>query len=337
MKLIKFFGLLAYHLVSGTIRAGSFLVNLALDCVYGPPQIASSAGTQHAPHQSSPQQVAGDFKPAVQLAPTLAVAATTEDHMPPAPQLLGRAPPAVAERVRTAQLCGPQGIVYGRMWLYLYPDLKLAKRVLKLTDPHLAKILKRERFYLADVPFDAAVGYKLLLDDMHKECNLLLDQRKSAPREQRKKFEMRPQAPVAAPAARPPSTKTVDNTVSGAAVAAPAADDRVAMASGAPVVVVASGGRRVRGDEYKGVVTVAGQTKRGTGESQYSTFCLTIHDGVREVPLFGTELERQASDLGIKPGDKVRVVFMGKAPTQVPGATRPSYKNLYQLTRTDGP
>ena len=48
------------------------------------------------------------------------------------------------------------------------------------------------------------------------------------------------------------------------------------------------------------------------------------------------ELERQAADLKIKPGDKIKVIFMGKQQTTVPGSTRPSYKNLYQLTRMEG-
>ncbi len=95
--------------------------------------------------------------------------------------------------------------------------------------------------------------------------------------------------------------------------------------------------RRVRGDEYQGVVTTAGLTLRnGPDGGPYRTYCLTLNDGIREVPLFGMELERQACDQRIRPGDRVRVIYLGREPLQLPGRSRPSYKNLYQLTRMEG-
>jgi hypothetical protein len=330
MKLFKFLGLLAYHLVAELIRLGAVIINVALDCAFGPPQIARAAAARSV-EQVENHRAEGDFKPTVQVTPPPEAATDKAEESAPAPNPLRKEQFKVADRVRTAQLCGPHGLAYGRMWLYLYPEHGEAKRALKITDQHLARALRKDRFYLADVPYDAAAGHHVLFDEMHKECKALLDQRKTAPPELRKAFA---QQPVPRPAVVPVPQQTVAPKV---AVVEPALATPVPMASGAPAAVATPGGRRVRGDEYKGVVTVAGQTRRGTGEKAYDTFCLTLHDGVREVPLFGTELERQAADLGIKPGDNVRVVFMGKAPTQVPGHARPSYKNLYQLTRTERP
>lgn len=339
------FGAPLFHLLAGAIRLGFMFFNWTLDRVYGAPVVSGPAFTQApAPRHVAARVVpssARDFQPTVQVVdvaqPAQAVPAALGPAKPAAAQEARRALP-VSDRVRTAQLCGPQGIVFGMMWLYLYPDLKIARRVLKVTDQQLARSLKKDRFFFADVPFEPLIGYKPLMDQLHTDCKALLDQRKPVTREKKAApyAQQRPSAKAASVRPAPAPQKAAPAVVAAPLPSVPPpATPAPVLPSGAPEVVAASTPRRrVRGDEYRGVVTVAGQTTRnGEGGASYETFCLTINDGNREVPLFGTELERQARDLQIKPGDQVQVIFMGKQPTTVPGQTRPSYKNLYQLTR----
>lgn len=322
----RLLGVACYVLGRAVGHAGSFVLGAALDRIYGKPQINGMS----APATSRRQvEVAhrGDFKPTVQLShieqpatPAAAQAVVASATLQVAADAAGSEPAyEVADRVRTAELVGPEGIVYGKMWLYLYTKKRRARRVLRIHDRHLARALGKERFYLAEVDFDPAEDYKLLFADMHAECKTLLNQRKPS-HESRKKLKERQPIDTGAVAPKP-----IERAREAQVVAPPAA----APATAAMPMQV----RRVNGDEYVGVVSAAGKTKRGEGQRQYTTFCLTIHDGTREVPLFGTELERQASDLGIGPGDKVRVVYMGRE--KVPGAAGNSYKNLYQLTRME--
>jgi hypothetical protein len=238
----------------------------------------------------------------------------------------------VAERVQTAQLCGRDGIQLGVMWLYLYPDHRIAKRVFKVTDNQLAKALKWDRRYMPDVKFDPVAGFQGIMEEMYKECSALLNKpgvagRGKAQTETKVEVVTRP---TVALTAKP-------------AVPAPVVHTATVMeqpAAHATTVAMPMSQRAVNGETYIGRVTMAGMTTKGVGKGAYQTFCLTIHDGTRETPLVGAELQRQCGDLGIKPGDGVKVVFMGKQQVEIPDASYPSgkrfsNKNLYQVTRQE--
>ncbi|MDO8279821.1 MAG: hypothetical protein Q7T63_17055 [Burkholderiaceae bacterium] len=344
MRVFNLLGALLFHSIHGVVKLGLFVLNKSLDAVYGKPEIARVAPVAYKVKQGTASEPLRDFPPTVQVAVTgtgptadAAKAPTNSALEPSDVKPRPRAHLATADRVRTAQLCGPHGIVLGMMWLYLYPEQGIARRVFKVTDPQLIRAFNKDRFYFADVPYEPATGSKALLDKLHTECSVLLGRRRIDDREKRQSNARAPRAGsasavVAAPA---PAAKPDVRAVQPAAVA-PAVAPTQAPAPAEASAVAPAARRRVSGDVYKGIVTVAGPTRRGTGKDSYETFCLTINDGVREIPLFGNELQRQAADLNIQQGEKVKVVFMGKQQTTVPGSNRPSYKNLYQLTRLEG-
>ena len=299
----------------GVSQLGAGLLQRALDRVYGPPQLARMVSTARrrwtglGNSQPTPSNARVDPR---------AVAAPETPSFPVLPAAAAQQPLAVAERIRTARLIGPHNILYGLMWLYIYPDQGIARRLLKVTDKHLAKALGRQYFKFADVPFDPVAGCKPLFDAMHEECKRVLNGRGGAMRV--KPIHTRSESH------RPPSSDARLRK----ALAAETLEDSPAIAPRAALAVDAAATMPpVQGEAYQGVVTSAGRTNRsGPDGASYNTFCLTLNDGVREVPLYGTELERLSLEQRIGPGDRVRIVFMGKAMTQVPGKVRPAYRNL---------
>lgn len=250
----------------------------------------------------------------------------------------------VADRVQTAELFGRGGIQLGVMWLYLYPEKRIAKRVFKVTHRPLALALKWDRRYMPDVPFDNMIGHQPIMDAMAREVSALLNKTQEPKRE---KVREKPQskAPVGASTqvhsiAREATAETIkpESTSIGAshAAATPVIQKPVQkLVSDDTSVVMPNSHRAVKGETYIGKVTTAGMTQKDGADGPYQTFCLTIHDGEREIPLSGNELKRQVRDLDVKVGENVRVVFMGKVAVDVPGKKKPGFKNLYQVTRVE--
>ncbi len=251
----------------------------------------------------------------------------------------------VADRVQTAELYGKGGIQLGMMWLYLYPEKRIAKRVFKVTHRPLAIALKWDRRYMPDVPFDKQIGFQPIMDAMAREVSALLNKTQEPKREKlRDKPQTQPKATAAAsnqvetrPKAPAETVKPVSNTVSASQEArSPVAQQPVQKPdSDDTSVVMPNSHRAVKGETYIGKVTTAGMTQKDGADGPYQTFCLTIHDGEREIPLSGNELKRQVRDLGVKVGENVKVVFMGKVAVDVPGKKKPGFKNLYQVTRVE--
>ena len=250
------------------------------------------------------------------------------------------APGPVANRVKTVELCAGN-LVLGVMWIYMYPEQKIARRVFKVQDRHLANALGWERWYYTDVPFDAKNSIEGVVNGFHAEVSRQLDQRivqaeKARTRERisqeqkavqaAAKVEVVTSVPTAQVAEQPKAVKPPVAPATKAEVAQSHADT--------PANVVAPAHKRqVKGEAVTGTVTHAGMTKKLKDDgSSYNTFCLTIHDGVREIPLFGTELGRQIADLNIRAGEKINVVFMGKQKMSAEGEPA-RFKNLFQVTR----
>jgi hypothetical protein len=322
-----------YHAVDLTARLGRGVLHLVLDRVYGPPQLAASGGTGLPFARSTRLRGAG--RPAGNAPSPASHRADTpgSSSLPDLPTPAANVP-FVAERICTAQLVGPHRIVFGVMWLYLYPRLGIARRVLKVTDPALARALHQDRFVFKEVAIDGEAGSRGMLDQLHTECLAVLNRRKSRQREQPPVTPRQGRKSRVVGNSGPAQLRLANAVPSGASAAMEAAStDLLEGVSGARPVAMP---RRVRGDQYQGVVTTAGLTVRNDAcGSPYRTYCLTVNDGAREVPLFGMELERQACDLRIRPGDRVRVVYMGREPLHLPGQSRPSYRNLYQLTKME--
>jgi hypothetical protein len=331
MKPYKLLVAVGYHAVNLVALLGTGVLHLVLDRIYGPPQLAAPHGTGAVASRRARQR---DSVSALAASPSTSDGVGTAERLSvPEMQAVGIGNTRWgSERVLTAQLVGPQGIVFGAMWVYVHPRLGIARRVLKVTDPHLARALGKDRFEFMEAVLGPSDGAKVLLDQFHVECLRLLDRRKPRHREM---CSVPPEGrrPTLTPGSRTVTQLRLAALEPECPSGAPASH-ATDLTSGGSVVGVPTEPRRVRGDEYQGVVTMAGLTNRNNPDgSPYRTYCLTVNDGSREVPLFGMELERQACDLRIRPGDRVRVIYMGREPLQVPGRPRPSYRNLYQLTR----
>ena len=258
------------------------------------------------------------------------------------PTKIERLPPPgpVADRVKTVELCAGH-LVLGVMWIYMYPELKIARRVFKVQDRLLANALGWNRWYYPDVPFDGKVSIEDIVKAFHTEVSRQLDQRivqaekartKERISQERRaaqaaaKAEVGTSAPAAQVAEEPKAAKPP-------AASAPKAEFAQSRSDTGCNSVAPAHKRQVIGEAVAGTVTQAGMTRKLNGDgSSYNTFCLTIHDGVREIPLFGTELGRLIADQGIRAGEKINVVFMGKQRMSSEGE-QPRFKNLYQVTR----
>lgn len=332
----------------GAVGSGSMRI------VYGAPATSSSAariGRQHAvllPHEraaASPRN--GPVERTVPSVVPRSAASQPVVLVSAEANAQGNPLFAVADRVMTLDLYSGK-LRMGVLWLYLYPEKGIARRVFKVLDKELAKALRFEKYYYEDVSFDASQGCEQIMQRFQDEVRLQLDKRTACKTRRRTDAPIPQQGASVAPrkapiqeAAKivPPVPPAVVSTpvhpqpvASVKAVETPVVLQAPVQPSPTPAVVVPTHKRQVQGDVYKGVVTQAGLTQRTGRRGPYSTFCLTLHDGAREIPLFGAELARQVSDQGIAPGERVQVVFMGQQP--IPnGSGESTYKNLYQVTR----
>jgi hypothetical protein len=247
-------------------------------------------------------------------------------------------PGPVCDRVHSVDLYIGK-LLLGVLWVYLYSEKKIARRVFKVHDRHLASAVGFSRYYYQDVPYDAANGVEEIVKAFHGEVSKQLDQRmaradKARAKERQQqdavKKEAVQQKPIqkssAVPVTQPPKASAA-TSVGAPELATEASASRVHS------VAAPEHRRQVKGDAVIGSVASAGMTKKVNQDgSSYSTYCLTIHDGDREVPFFGQELARQVGDLNIQPGEKIQVVFMGKQSIPMEGKP-PRFKNLYQITR----
>ena len=222
----------------------------------------------------------------------------------------------------------------GKAWVYLYPDLKLAKRVLKIQDRHLAKFVcgpGEDRYFFRDVEYIEQRGTKEIAEKFIIEIQALL----------RSKKAIQENKPVVVQAVQLPAKPVVAKSVADVAPPKPVEPARPPVQEPVrvqpPVAVQAEQpkpvNRTVKGQSFSGAVVAAGMARKNGPSGSYETFCVTLNDGVREVPFNGVEIERQIRDLGIRVGENIRIVDMGKIETVVPGVANPRPKNLYQVTR----
>jgi hypothetical protein len=276
---------------------------------------------QPAPRVAVPPDAAAAGEAHVEAATTVPEETATE------PEPLVTAPADVmylapAKRARAASVIGRKGITYGLMWLYVYPEQRIARRVLKLIDPHLAKRLKKQNFRFSDVPFDPVAGSTPLFEELREECQALLGARKIRIKEIPPQIAVLRRMPTGNP-----QGENCDSPFSPqpSRAVAKATQHEARPAATRPAV---------RGEAYEGVVILAGRTHRPSAEDGCCiTFRLTLDDGSREIALFGSDLERQAIELRVSPGDWVRVTYLGRSTTAVPGRDGPALRNLYQVQR----
>lgn len=235
-------------------------------------------------------------------------------------QLKERPPVLVAARTLIIPLAAQTNLPIGKAWVYLYEQEKIARRVMKIQNPHLARLIcgaNEDRYFFKDVEYIADKGTKPIVDQFLKEIQGVLQRKKVV--QQNGPVVVKPMEPKPAAAPNPQ----------------PVPKQEMEKASSAPTVTPppARVDRSVTGVAHQGVVVFAAPTRKNPhGRKSYTTFCLTINNGEREIPLYGTEIERQVMDMNILVGDRVKVIDMGKEDISVPGE-EPRHRNLYQVTR----
>jgi len=288
-------------------------------------QAAGAVKGDFAPTQQMAEQAAAAAPPEVQtvapVAQPAAKAAAAVESVVKAERVRVQAPvPAASERVHLLEVVGPKNHLHGVIWFYLYPKEGHAKRLFKVHCDELARHmegLKNKRYFMSDLPFDPVKGIEPLKSQTLHEVRRLMGHREAVVREPRKAMDAVPHRQVETP-------KVAAEVVQPA----PARSQPAAAPADAPMSV-----RPVKGEAIVGTVIQARQVTRTGARGKYQSFCLMLHDGHREVPQYGAELERAVADQGIKVGERVRVVYMGKQPVDVPGSSEPIYKNLYQVTK----
>lgn len=84
--------------------------------------------------------------------------------------------------------------------------------------------------------------------------------------------------------------------------------------------------REAVGESHIGVVVELGKTWRGNTNGGYPSFCLKLDIGGKHVPFYGVELERECAERGVRAGQTVEVIDMGKQ--QLSGNR---HRNLYRI------
>lgn len=230
-------------------------------------------------------------------------AASARGHAVPVPPAVARL--AAYMQVHAARLVG-RPVLLALVWLHLFLEQRIAMRALRVTGRHLVKAPGKQYFDTSDIPLTPVADCQPVFNGMHAESEKVLDGGAG---------KVRVRRTHASSESHLPPTINVS--------------DQANAAAGVPALKAVA---------YEGVVTSAGRTIRvGPDGVSHNTFRLTLSDGVRDLSLFGTALERQSVSLGLRTGDRIRIVFMGKVRTEVPGSNRPAFRNLFQLARVDAP
>jgi hypothetical protein len=247
-------------------------------------------------------------------------------------------PSKVSTRVITMPIEAHNGLPLGIAWIYLYDSdvegksIHSAKRLLKFSNRQLAKIFcgpNETRYFFKDVEYIPMQGTEKIQKELIDEIKMLLNRKSSQSKASPKRENVI--RPDVQSAQQRPVVKAV--VVDSPVRVAPKQPDP------APVPPAYKPARdvdrSVMGVVHEGVVVHSGITTKTGRDGKYQSFTLTINNGSREVPLNGVEIERQIADLGIKTGERIRIVDMGRTEVSIPGQVGPRHKNLYQVSRLD--
>ena len=234
-----------------------------------------------------------------------------------------------SSRIFAVPLEAGPGVQIGRIWFYLYDDLKLIRRVFRIDDKQVQKIMGgKERFYMTDVPWDRATGERGIEEiqiqaaaDVEKLVQERASKRAGSKAKAAKGSQAQAQMPiqiVKVEAALKPAVKPVDSSTG----------EQQASVQSAPAVRQAVV-RPVEGQRYSGVIAEMGPVSRPgyRGAPPYQAFCLKLESGGVHVPLYGVELQRELLERDAAAGDTVEVTFMGTKPNN----SGSGHTNLYRV------
>jgi len=223
-----------------------------------------------------------------------------------------------SDRVRVIPIQTQDKTPIGRMWLYLYPEKKVARRVFKVDAPEIRRLLNTKTYYMTDLPYtpDGGESEMEALDaKAAAEVGRLINLAADSKQVQKKAKLPKPKAATtaapaqSAPAAAPPvvvqkSELSAQAQPVNVPVNVPVKGDasRNSASSSVP--------RPVTGERYEGIVAEMGMVPR----SGYDIFCLKLDIGGKgtHMPLYGVELEREVMERQVVAGDQVIVIFMGR-------------------------
>lgn len=217
----------------------------------------------------------------------------------------------VADWIST-EIIACKDVKIGTMIYYVYEGSGIVKRVFKIREAQVKAILKckKNSYYLTDLiwsPTDSDLTKVKSLTNEHLE--LLLTQ-SAAP-----KPKGSPQHEV---------QKTTPKTVVAQKLQQSSNEQQTKPQPLRPPLRDAIN-RKAQGDETVGVVASFGMTVRTKGGESFESFELAIDTNGVIARFYGVDLEREVRERGVKAGDTIKLISMGKQ------WLAQSYKNLFAI------
>lgn len=244
----------------------------------------------------------------------------------------------IASRIHIAELM-QSDVRVARIWFYTYEHAGKIRRVLKIDDRQVRKILGTDRYYMTDVDWDPRtgdLGIEKIKQAAHAEVMSLLMARlkRSGGSKVAAVDSMhlaKAPAPVAQPVAKAPvSPVPSDNGKQGMTKIEEPVKVPLAQSTPSPVAeaAVKPEARPVKGDKFVGVIAEMGRVKRpGQGGTEYTAYCLKLDQDGKHTTHYGVEIERELLERNCSHGDTVALTYMGRQ-QMVEGTM---FKNLYRI------
>ena len=217
----------------------------------------------------------------------------------------------VADWIST-EVIACKDVKLGTMIYYVYEGSGIVKRVFKIREAQVKAILKckKDSYYLTDVPFSATDADLSKVKSLTNERLELLLTHSAAPKPKsttlnevqkstpKADVPMQMKQPQNAQQAKPqPARQPLRDAVN----------------------------RKAQGDETVGVIASFGTVTRSKGETTYESFELALDSDGLIARFYGVDLEREVRDRGVKAGDTIKLISMGRQ------LLTQSYKNLFAI------
>ena len=230
---------------------------------------------------------------------------------------------AVADFIRVAPVI-VKDVVIGKIHLRFYKHNKKVKRNFVCFDSQVRKLLgkRRERIALPMVDWlgdtSDVLVMKILGDTVQEIVRLCLSQPTNC------NASASNQSTVSTNTKKVPDQPRVERPVE--VKPAQVQGSRSMESVAAMAVLQDSVDREAKGAKQVGVVTEMGKTFRQGANGGFNSFCLKLDVNGTHIPFYGVELERECAERGVKAGQVVEVIDMGKQ--ALPGGR---HKNLFRI------
>lgn len=217
----------------------------------------------------------------------------------------------VADWIST-EIIACKDVKIGTMIYYVYEGSGIVKRVFKIREAQVKAILKckKNSYYLTDLewcPTDSDLTKVKSVTNEHLE--LLLTKGAAPKPKSTTQHEVQGNTPK--PLAVQKFQQSVNEQQTKPQPVRQPLRDAV--------------NRKAQGDETVGVVASFGMTPRTKGTETFESFELAIDTNGQIARFYGVDLEREVRERGVKAGDTIKLISMGKQ------WLAQSYKNLYAI------